>query len=308
MKLLVLGAGAIGGYYGARLIEAGADVTFLVREKRQQRLMSQGLRVVSELGDFSRSVTSVLESELEPNYDLVLLTCKTYDLEPAADAIAPVMARGAKVLPFLNGIGAYDYLDARFGKANVLGGVAYIATTLGDDGVITQAGALDTVIVGARSAESNGLANAFHERVSQTKGRRVLSDNVDQALWDKWVMLAAGAITCCLMRGTVKEILATRAGERLMNQALDECAEVARRSGFALADATLNDTRARLLDRQSSWAPSMMRDIARDLPKLEADGIVGDMLTRADTLNVAATLTAAAYAHLQVYLARHARQ
>ncbi|MGF6770555.1 2-dehydropantoate 2-reductase [Paraburkholderia sp. GAS199] len=305
MKLLVLGAGAIGGYYGARLIEAGADVTFLVREERKKLMESQGLRMVSDSGDFEQKVKLVTSNDLRDKYDLVLLTCKTYDLDSASDSIAPAVSSGASVLPFVNGVGAYEKLDLRFGKDKVLGGVAYIATTLGDDGVIKHLGKLDSLTVGARSGKSIDLAKEFFGAIGKTSGIRIYSDNIDQALWDKWVMLAAGALMCCMMRGTVKEILATRAGERLMNQAIDECSEVAKRAGYPLSENTLNDIRGRLLDRQSPWAASMMRDIDQGKTRLEADGIVGDMLSHAEQFEVSAVLTAAAYTNLQVYSARH---
>lgn len=122
MKILVLGAGGMGGYYGARLIEAGADATFLVRPQRAVALARDGLRVQSELGNFEGAVRTVTADEVGAGHDLVLLACKTYDLDAAIDAIAPAIAGGAAVLPLLNGLSAYDTLDRRFGRDRVLGG------------------------------------------------------------------------------------------------------------------------------------------------------------------------------------------
>jgi len=137
MKILVLGAGAIGGYYGARLIEAGADVTFLVRPGRAARLAADGLVVRSELGEFPQPVRCVDDAGVRASdvaYDLVLLACKGYDLASAMEAIAPAIGPRTRILPFLNGVSVYERLDARFGRAHVMGGVSQIATMLDSDG------------------------------------------------------------------------------------------------------------------------------------------------------------------------------
>jgi 2-dehydropantoate 2-reductase len=158
MKILVLGAGAMGGYYGARLIEAGADVTFLVRPGRAQALEREGLAVRSELGDFHRPVRTVQAGEVDAQYDLVLLACKAYDLDDAIAAISPAVGRGTAILPLLNGLSAYDRLDHRFGRERVLGGVSYIATTLAADGTVLHAGRMDRLVVGPRAAQTSALA------------------------------------------------------------------------------------------------------------------------------------------------------
>jgi 2-dehydropantoate 2-reductase len=134
MKILILGAGAIGGYYGARLIQAGADVTFAVRPRRFDALSRKGLEVRSQLGDFAAPVHTILATEIHGHYDIVVLACKGYDLDEAIDNILPAVGPDSAVLPFLNGLGAYARLDARFGREKVLGGVAYIATELKADG------------------------------------------------------------------------------------------------------------------------------------------------------------------------------
>jgi 2-dehydropantoate 2-reductase len=308
MKVLVLGAGAIGGYYGARLIEAGADVTFAVRGARRQAIESNGLRVESALGDFDARVEVVGSEHVDGKYDLVLLACKAYDIDPAIGAIAQTVDAGAVVLPFLNGLGAYDLLDRRFGRERVLGGVSYIATTLLDDSTIRHAGDADTVIVGARHAAHHGVARQFHNLIARTPGRRVLSENIDQALWDKWVMISAATSICCLMRGTVGEIASTTEGASLISLVIHECEQVARQSGFELSRDAINQIIGRLLDRDSIWAPSMMRDIEAGTRRLEADAIVGDMAARAHALGIPAVLTRAAHTNLQIYVARGANE
>lgn len=301
MKILVLGAGGMGGYYGARLIQAGADVTFLVRPQRGESLARYGLRVHSELGNFEGAVRTVLAEDVGEGYDVILLTCKTYDLDAALDAIAPAVTGDTVILPLVNGLEAYNTLDQRFGKERVLGGVSYIATTLATDGSISHAGGLDKLIVGSRMKSADAKASAFHSLASRTPGVRYLSNDIEQDLWNKWATIAAGALMTCLMRGSVGDIMKSRDGRKLMEQAISECAQVAELAGYALAENLLADARSRLLDESSSWAASMMRDIAQGAPRIEADAIVGDLLKRAEIAGVALPLCQVAYCNLQVY-------
>ncbi|VFR32342.1 2-dehydropantoate 2-reductase [plant metagenome] len=301
MRILVVGAGAIGGYYGSRLLQAGAQVSFLVRPKRAALLASQGLRVSSELGDYDAPVQTVAHAALRPDYDLIVLGCKAYDLEAALHDLAPAMGSGAVILPLLNGLSVYDQLDARFGADHVLGGVAYIATMLDRENVIQHFGRNDTLIVGPRSQAAAAVALAFKALIARTPGERALSEDIDQALWNKWVMLASGAMMNCLMRGTIGDILSTQDGRRLMEQAMGECGSVAAASDHRLSSEDVQRLEARLLDPQSNWAASMMRDIAQGAQRLEADAIVGDMIRRAERHGLDVPLMRAAYCHLQVY-------
>jgi len=306
MKILVVGAGAIGGYYGARLIQAGADVTFLVRPKRAALLAANGLQVTSEWGDFNGPVNTVQREDLQPIYDLILLSCKTYDLADAIEDIDPAVGPKTAILPFLNGLSVYDQLDARFGRDQVLGGVSYIATLLDNNGVIRHLIPADIVTFGARSSAHRPLVDDFYALISQSPGSRNLSLNISQALWNKWVMLATGALMNCLMRGSISDILSTDDGETLMRQALAESLSVAAKEGFILAPDEIQRIEARLLDTQSAWSASMMRDITQNAAKLEADAIVGDMIVRAKRHGLAVPLYRAAYCHLQVYAHQHA--
>ena len=130
MKLLVLGAGAIGGYFGGRLVESGADVTFLVRPDRRAQLELEGLRIESALGNMSRPVRTALADSVAPDYDVVLLTCKAYDLDSAIEAIAPAVGANTTVVPLLNGMRHIDVLAAKFGEAKVVGGLARVGVAM----------------------------------------------------------------------------------------------------------------------------------------------------------------------------------
>jgi 2-dehydropantoate 2-reductase len=307
MKILVLGAGAMGGYYGARLTTTAADTTFLVRPERAALLAAQGLRLASELGDVHAKVKTVESLATDARYDLVLLACKTYDLDTAVQSIAPAVDNGAVLLPLLNGLAVYDRLDARFGRKNVLGGVSYIATMMEKDGTISHLGKNDKLVVGARSPEAEPVGKQFYGLIANTAGTRILSESIDQELWNKWTMITSGAAMTCLMRGTVGEIAGTLNGKSLMEQVMAECRSVAHASGFALGGDTVRQMAGLLTNPASDWAASMMRDIRQGARKLEADDIVGDMIERATAHNLTVPLLRTAYCHLQVYGAQQAK-
>lgn len=308
MKILVLGAGAMGGYYGARLIEAGQDVSFLVRERRARQLQQEGLVIDSALGNFAGPVkTLAAGTAIAPGFDLILLACKSYDLDGAIETLKPLTGQNTVILPILNGLSTYDSLDATFGRDRILGGVSYIATTLEKNGHIQHQGSNDSLSVGARASSSENIARAFHAAIARTPGLRQFSDNIDQALWNKWAMIAAGAAVTCLMRGNIGQILATAEGESLVRQAIAETTSVAAASGYPLSQAALDQMHKLLLSPASTWEASMARDIAAGMARLEADAIIGDMLTRAQRLGIELPLMRAAYCHLQVYEQRQAR-
>ncbi|VUC88169.1 2-dehydropantoate 2-reductase [Raoultella terrigena] len=306
MKILVVGAGAIGGYYGARLLQAGADVTFLVRPGRAAILASNGLQVRSELGDFNGPVAALTRDELTPVYDLIVLSCKAYDLDATLRDIIPAMGMNTALLPFINGMSVYDQLDALFGPDRVLGGIAYIAVKLDQAGVIRHLGNSDVVIVGSRTPKASGPARQCLSLLAQSPGLRTLSPDVNHALWNKWMMLAAGAMMTCLMRATVGDILASRDGEFLMRQAIRECCAVATAEKQAPTADEVLALEARLLDPRSTWAASMMRDISQNASRLEAQAIVGDLIERAERHGIDLPLTRIAYCNLQAYERQHA--
>jgi 2-dehydropantoate 2-reductase len=304
MKILMLGAGAIGGYYGARLLQAGADVT--VQARRRATLVRGGLAVHSTLGDFAAAVRTVDAARIDGPYDAVVLACKGYDLAAALDDIAPAVGPETVVLPFLNGLGPYAQLDARFGRARVLGGVAYIAVQLDADGAVHHQGTGDTVLIGARDPAAQGGARALFDLFTAGPGTRGFASGIGQALWDKWAMLASGALVTCLMRGTIADILATVPGRTLIERAIAECSAVAAQAGYPIEGEGAARIARLLLDPVSLWMASMMRDIARGAHRIEGEEIIGDMARLAHRHGIDAPLLDAAHCHMQVYVGHQA--
>jgi 2-dehydropantoate 2-reductase len=303
MKLLVLGAGGIGGYYGGRLAEAGADVTFLVRPKRREQLQRDGLRVRSELGDIQLQPKTVVASELAPGYDLVLLTCKAYDLDSAMDAIAPAMSGTSAIVPMLNGIAHFDRLDDRFGHERVMGGTCAINVTLQKDGVIKHVGPLQRMTFGERNGSVSPRAQMLADALAKTRIDWELSTDIVQALWEKIVFLSVLAATTCLFRANVREIIAAPGGLAVIERALSANNEIAAREGHAPRPAAIAFARKGLTDPASIWSASMLRDLESGGP-VESDHIVGWMLEKARRHGVDDTILSLALTHLKAYEAR----
>jgi 2-dehydropantoate 2-reductase len=303
MRILVLGAGAIGGYYGGRLVEGGADVSFLVRPRRARQLAERGLVVRSPLGDIERPVTTLLAEEIREPFDLVLLSCKAYDLDSAIAAIAPALGPHGAVLPLLNGITHMAALAGRFGAARVLGGACGIGATLDPAGEVRHATAMEWLTFGEVSGERTARCDAIARIFAATKVHATLSDNITQAMWDKFVMLASLATATTLMRGTVGEILAAPSGEWLTLEALAECERVATAEGHPPTAGAVQIARKTLTTRGSTFSASMMRDLLAG-GRTEGDHIIGDLVRRAERRGLAVPLLRIALCNLQVHEAR----
>ena len=305
MRLLVLGAGGIGGYFGGRLAEAGADVTFLVRPRRREQIMRDGLRIESPLGDAKLDVKTVLAGDLLPGYDAILFTCKAYDLDSAMEAIAPAVNERCVVIPMLNGLAHYDRLDARFGKQNVMGGTCQINATLRRDGVVVHGDPLQRLLFGERDKSKSARSQAFANTIAQSKIDWKQSDDIEQDLWEKIVFLSALAAATCLFRANVREIIASPGGKEAMERVLAANVAIATREGHAPRPQAIEPMRKRLTDPEGLWSASMLRDLEGG-GEVEADHVVGWMLERARRHGVDDTVLSMAYTHLKAYEARRA--
>jgi 2-dehydropantoate 2-reductase len=303
MKFLVLGAGAIGGYFGGRLAESGADVTFLVRTNRRTQLERDGLRIESALGNIARPVRTVLAESVTPDYDAVLLTCKAYDLESSIEAIAPAIGPLTVIIPLLNGLAHFAVLDARFGASRVMGGTCMIDSTLGRDGVVHHGGTLQRLVFGERDGRRSARAETIAAGLAATAIDWSLSDDIEQVMWDKLVFLAALASVTCLFRANVREVMSAPGGRETMERALAANAAIAAREGHPASASGLDFARTRLTDPTGPWSASMLRDLESG-GRTEADHIVGWMLDRARRHGVDDTLLSLAFTHLKAFEAR----
>lgn len=300
MRILVLGAGATGGYFGGRLAEAGRDVTFLVRERRAAQLRRDGLVIASPHGDARLTPAIVTSDQLRAEYDLVFFTVKAFGLEQAVKDVAPAIGRDTLVMPVLNGLRHLDVLDQRFGPERVLGGLCAIAGTLDPDGTVRQLAELQQVTYGDREDSGSARVHAVDEQFSGAGFPTTLSDDIVQAMWQKWVFLASLAAISCLMRGTVGDVAAAPGGTTFANGVVDEAASIAAAGGHPMPDDELARIRATMTQEGSPFAASMYRDLSQGYP-VEADHIIGDLVARAHDHGLAVPLLAAAYTNLGVY-------
>ncbi|MDX5364714.1 MAG: 2-dehydropantoate 2-reductase [Pseudazoarcus pumilus] len=301
MKTLILGAGGIGGYYGARLIQSGAEVDFLVRPARAELLRRNGLVVKSPLGDAHCPVNAVTSVSATPGaYGLVMLSCKAYDLDAAMDAIAPAVEGGAMVLPLLNGMAHMDRLDARFGRSAVMGGVAHISTTLAPDGSIHHLNKLQRIFAGPRDAAQ---ADEVHARLQGLATCGIAfseSPDIEARMWDKWVFLATLAAATTALRASIGTILETTHGKATVLGLLDECLAVAATVGHRPEAEQLETYRNTLTEAGSALKASMLRDLESG-GRTEAEHVIGDMVKRAGAGGVEVPLLRFALTHLQAY-------
>jgi 2-dehydropantoate 2-reductase len=298
MRLLVLGAGGTGGYFGGRLAEAGRDVTFLVRPARAEQIRANGLALKSPHGD--ARLTPKIVTEADGTYDLVMLSNKAYDLAAAMDAIAPAVAKGATVLPLLNGMRHMEALDARFGAAQVLGGWCAISATLDRDGTVRQLTQAQTLKFGERDGSPSKRVEAIQQLVTGANFDGRATTQILQEMWDKWVGLSTLAGMTCLMRASVGTIMEAPGGEPLILSLFNESRSVAAAYGFAVPGEAENRMRTVLTERGSPFTASMLRDMENG-GRIEGDHVIGDLLERGRAKGVETPLLAIAYCHVKAY-------
>ncbi|AMV48310.1 2-dehydropantoate 2-reductase [Paraburkholderia caribensis] len=302
MHILIVGAGGTGGYFGGRLAASGRDVTFLVRPKRADVLRSNGLSIRSSLGDMHVARPQLVTADqMDAQFNLIVLSCKAYDLGNAIESFAPAVGPTTAVLPLLNGMAHLAALRNRFGAAAVLGGTCFVSSTLASDGTIIHMNDTHSLTFGELGGGLTSRVEAIAEQLSDAGFEAVLSENIIQQMWNKWVFIAASAGMTCLMRSSIGNYVASGAGP-MASQLVDECAAVAAAAGYALSTAAVESVRSYVTQATSAISTSMLRDIESN-SAIEADQIIGDMLERACKLGPSPIL-ATVYAHLKSYETR----
>ena len=307
MRILVVGAGAVGGYFGARLAEAGRDVTFLVRPSRAKQLRQQGLRIVSPHGNATLQPRLITTDDIETSYDLVLLSVKGYALDAAMDDFAASVGSETMILPVLNGMRHIDLLVRRFGEAVVLGGVCRVATELDDAGRIVQLADFQQLIYGERNGETTARVKALDDTLRGAGFDARVSSDITQAMWEKWVQLASLGAANCLLRGSIGEIVTAQGGTEVSLALVNECAAIATACGHKPSDTFMKQQIAALTAAGSPLTSSMYRDLRKGAP-VEAEQILGDLLERGRIHQVNAPLLTAAVVNLRVYQNQRVQQ
>ena len=304
MRILVVGAGAVGGYFGGRLAAAGRDVTFLVRAERKTQLQLRGLEIFDPYGDVTVQPKLLLAEELKANpaaFDLILVSTKAYSLDAAMEDFAPGVGSETVILPLLNGMRHMDALDARFSKEHVVGGSVQIIGDMDAEGRVHSLGKLHDLNFGERDRTVTPRIKAIEDTVRDAGFEANLKPDILAMMWNKWTLLAAmGAITC-LLRGSIGAVVAAPGGLETALAIDAECVAIATANGYAPDEAFHAVMTKRLTEAGSSLTASMYRDLQKG-SRVEADHILGDLLERGRKQGMEAPLVRAAFAQLAIYL------
>jgi 2-dehydropantoate 2-reductase len=280
MRILVVGAGATGGAFGTLLQEAGRDVTYLVRPRRQDVLRRDGLRFISPMADRAHAVQTVTATEQPEAFDLILVTVKATAIEGALGEIGAFVGPGTTIIPILNGMAHVDRLEQLY-PGQVLGGLARIVATLDGD-VVRQRTALTSLTVGGLNG--NPVPADVSEALDVPGVDFSVVDDVTGALWEKWAFIASAGIVNCLFRAPVGRIL-DAGGESRILEAISETEAVAAAAGHPVSDAGHAQAVGLLTEPGSAFTSSLYRDLNAGLPS-EAEHILGDLAGRARSLSV----------------------
>jgi 2-dehydropantoate 2-reductase len=300
MRILVVGAGAVGGYFGARMHEAGRDVTFLVRRKRAEEINAKGLRIVSPHGDLTLHPKTVTAGKLAGPYDLILVSVKSYNLSEAMNDFAPALGPETLILPVLNGMRHMDLLDERFGEGVVLGGLCMVVTELDREGRIEQLTDSQSLTYGERDGRNTLRLQRVDEALRGAGFDAIVSSHILEDMWQKWVQLATVGAMTCLMRGNIGEIARIPGGADLSISALGESAAVASACGYPQSEKFLKKLAGMLNDQGSIMTTSTYRDLKKGLP-VEVDTILGDLIDRGRKRGVVTPILQAGFVNLSVY-------
>jgi 2-dehydropantoate 2-reductase len=301
MRILMAGAGATGGYFGARLAQAGQDVTFLVRERRFQQLKMNGLVLQTPQGTEKLEPQLIQARSLSDHYDLIIITVKSFALEQLMEDIAPAVGPDTLIMPILNGMRHIATLQQRFGDNKVIGGLCKINATLGESGEVIQMTPLHQLYYGALDGNNDARLQRVDAalRTSQVDNR--FSDNIMDELWEKWLLLSTLGAVCCLARGDTQQILTTRGGEALLQGIFSEILAVISAEGYQPRPAVTARIFELLNNPETPMTSSMYRDLTQGFD-IEADQVIGDLLLRAKRKGLMTPLLNAVDVNLQVYL------
>jgi 2-dehydropantoate 2-reductase len=300
MKILIVGAGAIGGYFGAKLAQADRDVTFLVRPARASQLQRDGLQIISPEGNFTVQPKTVTSQEIHSAFDAILLSVKAPSLNSAITDMKPAVGPDTIICPALNGLQHIGALSHTFGQPAVLGGVAIISTMLDDQGRILQLNKSQKLTYGELDGQITPRIQAFHQAISNAGFDADLSSHIMQDMWDKWVMIATLGLNTCLLNGNIGQINSVPDGDAIILQSIDECAGIAQASGYPTSKAVIDLLRQTGADKNSKLTSSMFRDMQQGA-NVEVEAILGDLLKHGQAHQLKTPLLQAACVRLRIY-------
>ncbi|WP_226037857.1 ketopantoate reductase family protein [Aquibacillus saliphilus] len=300
MKILIVGAGAVGSYFGARLQEKGEDVTFLVREKKKEILDQKGLVIESVHGDIQCKPTTIRAGMNPEPYDVIILTTKAYHIHDAITDIKPYVGESTMILPLLNGISHVNLLTNSFSDHNVIGGLCFIESTLAPNGHTVQSSPIHELVFGERSGEKTTRILQLQKAFSDTKAEFRLSENIEQDMWQKYLFITTLSGVTSLFRSPIGPILTSEHGTETIKQVLFETATIMRN----LHAPILSDIEKIQFDKIKQMDFTMKSSLQRDMEKtqaIEADHLYGYLIEAAKQHSIDTPILSMIYANLKIY-------
>jgi len=302
MRIAVIGAGGVGGYFGGRLAQAGHDVTFVARGRHLDALRTDGLRIESGLGNVvvkpARATSAI--ADIGP-VDVTMFCVKLWDVESTAPQLAPLVAGGGVAIPFQNGVESHEVLRRVLGARHVLGGVAYIAATIRAPGTIAHTGTMARLTVGAFEPALSPKAEAFAAAGKAAGFDCDVAPDIRLALWKKYVFLAAMSGCTSLARSPVGVIRGDPDLRATMEAAMREIVAVARAKGVGLDDDFVGKQLAFMDTLPDAMRSSMLNDLTAG-NRLEAPWLSGGVARMAREAGIAAPVHATIYAALKPFV------
>jgi 2-dehydropantoate 2-reductase len=300
MRILVVGAGAVGGYFGGRLIEKGEDVTFLVRERREQQLKEHGLHIESVHGDFHCEPKTLRSAEKAEPFDAIILSTKAYHLKGAIENLHTFVDENTMILPLLNGMSHVDDLIDAFGEERVIGGLCFVESTLDAAGKVIQSSPIHDLVFGERSGERTDRIVKLEEAFSGTKANFRLSDTIEQEMWHKYLFITTLSGVTSLYRSPIGPIREIGEGADMIKGVLYEAAEIMRDLKAPLAEKIEEAQYDKINQMGYSMKSSLQRDMEKNL-SVEAEHLYGYLLKAAETQGIEARVLRLIYGNLKIY-------
>ena len=300
MKILVVGAGAIGGYFGGRLMEKGEDVTFLVREKRKKQLEENGLVIGSVHGDLQLKTRTLLSGDFTGDFDVILLSTKAYQLDSAIVDIRPYVTQNTLILPLLNGISHLEKLIQTFGEDKILGGLCFIESTLDETGKVLQTSPAHDLVFGERSGEKTERILALQESFNGTKADFRLSENIEQEMWHKYLFITTLSGVTSLFRSPIGPIRDQEFGLRKTHSLLQEISSIMRRIQAPIADNAEEIQLAKIMQLSFTMKSSLQRDMEKGV-STEAEHYYGYLQHLAKKNDLSTPVLDSVYANLKIF-------
>jgi 2-dehydropantoate 2-reductase len=301
MKIVVMGTGGVGGYFGARLAAGGADVIFIARGEHLQAMQRDGLKILSANGDLTLKPVKASDNPASIGHaDLVMIAVKLWSTEDAARAIAPLMGPNSAVVSWQNGVVAEDILIKQYGKERVIGGVSNIAALIESPGVIRHNGTMARLIFAELDGKPSKRVEAFAALCKQASIDHVISDDITRAIWQKFIFLASFSGMTCATRLSIGPIRSDPETRAMLKAALHEVVAIGRAKGVSLPDDQVEQSLAWADNLPATMVASMLGDLNRG-NRLELPWLSGNVVKLGEELGIATPVHTFIYTVLKLH-------